>query len=1339
MAFLDKTGLERLWLHIVSKANEVLTSAKSYTDTEITEWVGDETVSAQISSAVVTKADANHNHDDIYATKDELNDQYAVKQELGDIVSFNSLDELAIRPVTYIEPVQEGSGDASPSNVRPISGWDSVNAWAAGKNLANAYLWNTEFVEALVSLVAGQTYTLSVANSPSGLYFADAANANINYALVYGSKTLTYVAEKTGVYRVRAYYADGTASLDCKLQLEAGFAATTYVPYQGQTLTADLPETVYGGALDWTTGVLTVDWGFVELNGAETWSEDTNAPWAGANGKGFHTNLSSNYGQTVAVPVCSAYNGISRYNVNTSSDNSVCIAGSGNEVCFVKTTFATVDEWKAHLAGLKAAGTPVQVAYKLATPYTIQLTPQQLTALNGTNNVWSNCGTTEVTYNLTDVETDPTLSVSGMAADAKAVGDVIANTSSATLVNAKKYTNDEIAEWVGDKTVADQISAVADIYATKEETKFLDEATGDVIVMNNSAELPLNNLVLYGKTTQFTTTGKNLLNAAEEFTFAERQRITLEKPLPPGTYTVSAVITSTDTDDTINYVGFEGGTSDGMNAYVSLQRNTRNSATITIYNTVSVVFFNASSVIAFSEGDTATVYQAQIEAGSIATDYEPYTGGMASPNPNYPQEIITPGAGSNIIVRSLGKNFMTDFTFDTYSVSGILWTNNHDGTITANGTATDNAYTNGLGNCILGILPAGKYVASFYPAECSNEVSLRIGKMTDSNPAEYVNSTDKGKNTFSFTADGVSVYRMSLYVRNGSILDNLVIKPQIERNEYTAYEKPRIQTLSISTPNGLPGISVTSDGNYTDVSGQMWLCDEIDFARGMYIKRIQTVILDGTVNMSRETTSAGINQFYKKIADVSETVRKTICNYTPYGTSGTGVCYVSNDNYFVLRFPDSLQSTTVDEFKAMRTNVPLVFMYALATPVETPLSNGELTAYRAMSTQYPTTTIYNDAGADMYVSYATYKAGEVEEALGLAQSDWNQNDPNAKDYVKNRTHWVEEDKVPLLDNYTMNLVDSGYGYYEHYIDSIDVDYSYTDSTGNQHFICEGDICTVIWDGVTYDCTVRRNQLTTSPIPTLSVMEIGNSTILDGVSSGNQEPFTITFYPLDYLTSSKVGIFCTTLPSSMLITIHRKNIITHKIDPKYIHTPDWNANKGEPGYIENRTHWVEPDESFVPLLQNYYLSSSNGHIGAASTGQTLYCADITTPLNDYYYTDDSGATWAVKVGDVCSVIYNNQTYVCTVYDFGGPTIGNSSIFASDINPSNEPFIIAFPSKESPLQGSYCRIFISTSTAPNTNITIIRGTEIVHKLDSKFIDTDVIATRAYIDETFLGGAW
>ena len=46
------------------------------------------------------------------------------------------------------------------------------------------------------------------------------------------------------------------------------------------------------------------------------------------------------------------------------------------------------------------------------------------------------------------------------------------------------------------------------------------------------------------------------------------------------------------------------------------------------------------------------------------------------------------------------------------------------------------------------------------------------------------------------------------------------------------------QSMTITTPNGLPGIPVSSGGNYTDANGQQWICDEKDMARKVRIQRV---------------------------------------------------------------------------------------------------------------------------------------------------------------------------------------------------------------------------------------------------------------------------------------------------------------------------------------------------------------------------------------------------------------------------------------------------------------------------------------------------------------------
>ena len=91
------------------------------------------------------------------------------------------------------------------------------------------------------------------------------------------------------------------------------------------------------------------------------------------------------------------------------------------------------------------------------------------------------------------------------------------------------------------------------------------------------------------------------------------------------------------------------------------------------------------------------------------------------------------------------------------------------------------------------------------------------------------------------------------------------------------------QSLTLATPNGLPGVPVSKDGNYTDSNGQQWVCDEIDLGRGKYVQRIETRILDGTEAWKHRITNSGNNNLQLLINDrPSSTIHRSFCNYLPY-------------------------------------------------------------------------------------------------------------------------------------------------------------------------------------------------------------------------------------------------------------------------------------------------------------------------------------------------------------------------------------------------------------------------------------------------------------------------
>lgn len=177
------------------------------------------------------------------------------------------------------------------------------------------------------------------------------------------------------------------------------------------------------------------------------------------------------------------------------------------------------------------------------------------------------------------------------------------------------------------------------------------------------------------------------------------------------------------------------------------------------------------------------------------------------------------------------------------------------------------------------------------------------------------------------------------------------------------------QTLALSTPSGLPGIPVVSDGNYTDENGQQWVCDEIDLKRGKYVQYIKKIILDGTEGdwSEREDFVYG---FY-----TGELMTKAICNYFPSAQNINDVgqtesIYAIKSTLLVFTY---LSAQDLDEWKIWLSQHPVTVYYTLATPIETDLPAEEIAAYKALHTYTPNTSVGNDADACVKIGYRERK------------------------------------------------------------------------------------------------------------------------------------------------------------------------------------------------------------------------------------------------------------------------------------------------------------------------------------------------------------------------------
>ena len=185
------------------------------------------------------------------------------------------------------------------------------------------------------------------------------------------------------------------------------------------------------------------------------------------------------------------------------------------------------------------------------------------------------------------------------------------------------------------------------------------------------------------------------------------------------------------------------------------------------------------------------------------------------------------------------------------------------------------------------------------------------------------------------------------------------------------------QTLTLSTPGGLPGIPVSSGGNYTDADGQQWICDEIDLARRKYVQRVAIEQKNGDFLMT-ETSDVPGRYYQFAVLDMffKDGSYEAFCNIASWVSWGEGDAHTNTnwlfaliDNGYYISPPSESGIESAEELNNLLNSLefPVVFVGQLATPIETDLPAEEIAAYKALHTYSPATTVSNDAGAWMKV------------------------------------------------------------------------------------------------------------------------------------------------------------------------------------------------------------------------------------------------------------------------------------------------------------------------------------------------------------------------------------
>ena len=380
----------------------------------------------------------------------------------------------------------------------------------------------------------------------------------------------------------------------------------------------------------------------------------------------------------------------------------------------------------------------------------------------------------------------------------------------------------------------------------------------------------------------------------------------------------------------------------------------------------------SDAIISEAEGETILVNDSG-EKGLSGLKVFGWSKQDGTPSPENPVPIVSAGSSGQVNVSVGGAQLLNPELFDPdKEINGITFTKQSDGSLQISGTATD-----------VSTFYFGEYVRSLK----LNETYSFFG--TVNNVTQSIIIVESGERKY-----------MSKFVMNENITSvipyiqllegqtiNEIDKPMFVMGEtalpYQPYVTP--QTLTLSTPGGLPGIPVSSGGNYTDESGQQWVCDEIDLERGKYVQRLNKKILTSALPWKFIlTTGNGNNNFQIRLTSEESATDvfsgkpvNSMCNFLKYVNLAWDDDEINlpkiyaRDLEITASFPPDSEVNSLQKWNELLDGIGNCYIYyILDIPIEAPLPAEEIAAYKALHTYSPATTVSNDAGAYMEVEYA---------------------------------------------------------------------------------------------------------------------------------------------------------------------------------------------------------------------------------------------------------------------------------------------------------------------------------------------------------------------------------
>ena len=419
-------------------------------------------------------------------------------------------------------------------------------------------------------------------------------------------------------------------------------------------------------------------------------------------------------------------------------------------------------------------------------------------------------------------------------------------------------------------------------------------ATGESIALEDSAERRVQGLRIFGKTTQVQTNGYQLFDASK---------------LPSKT---AGGATVTNNGDGSFTVSGSGNLTNDFNIQYEVDRSLVKIGKMTLkgsktYPYLRVKFIGETGEIIRLSNEINTVPSIELTkeildkitrveisfwgnrntailGGTIKAmlyqdgdgTWEPYTGDKPSPSPDYPQEMVSVGMNGEIKTFVHSTQLFDASKLPSKTAGGATVTNNENGSFTISGSGNlTNEYRTEVH--MSNINPNDYFKTGNITFEADSIVYPRVffkilgdeGSKTTLLNLDLLNKTSvSAEITKDILARGNKIV-IGFSGANGTEIKPATIKPMLYQDGDGTWEpyKP-LQSLSLQTPNGLPGIPISSGGNYTDENGQQWICDEIDLKRGVYVQRVKRFTLNGTEDWKKGSADESNGDYVKNVCKI---------------------------------------------------------------------------------------------------------------------------------------------------------------------------------------------------------------------------------------------------------------------------------------------------------------------------------------------------------------------------------------------------------------------------------------------------------------------------------------